>query len=179
MNLANKLTVVRVVLIPLFLLALYLIDGDIGLYIGVVVFVVASLTDLLDGHIARSRNLITDFGKFMDPLADKLLVSAALIYMTEAGMIPAYITIIIISREFVVSGLRLVAASKGLVLAASFWGKLKTATTMIMIIVVLLPLPFGFMPFVDWILIIASTFFTVLSGWDYVAKNVSVFEGSM
>lgn len=179
MNLANKLTVVRVVLIPLFLLALYLIDGDMGLYIGVVVFVVASLTDLLDGHIARSRNLITDFGKFMDPLADKLLVSAALIYMTEAGMIPAYITIIIISREFVVSGLRLVAASKGLVLAASFWGKLKTATTMIMIIIVLLPLPFGFMPVIDWILIIASTFFTVLSGWDYVAKNVSVFEGSM
>lgn len=179
MNLANKLTVVRVLMIPIFLLVLYVVEGNIGLYIGVSIFVIASLTDFLDGYIARSRNLVTDFGKFMDPLADKLLVAAALVYMTEAGMIPAYITIIIISREFIVSGLRLVAASKGIVLAASIWGKIKTATTMIMIIVVLLPLPFAFMPYVDWALIIASTLFTIMSGWDYVSKNLSVFSGSM
>lgn len=179
MNLANKLTLIRIAMIPIFLVALYFIEGDLGLYIGVGIFIVASLTDFLDGYIARSRNLITDFGKFMDPLADKLLVSAALIYMTEAGILPAYITIIIISREFIVSGLRLVAASKGTVLAASIWGKIKTVTTMVMIIVVLLPLPFGFMPIVNWVLIIASTLFTVMSGWDYVVKNIKVFEGSM
>lgn len=138
------------------------------------------MTDFLDGYIARSRNLVTDFGKFMDPLADKLLVAAAMIYMTEVGMIPAYITIIIISREFVVSGLRLVAASKGIVLAASIWGgKIKTATTMVMIIVVLLPIPLAFKAYLDWVLIIAATFFTIMSGWDYVVKNVKVFEGSM
>lgn len=179
MNLANKLTVLRVALIPIFLIVLYVFEGDLGLYLGVAVFVLASVTDFFDGYIARSRNLVTDFGKFMDPLADKLLVSAALIYMSEIGMIPAYITIIIISREFVVSGLRLVAATKGIVLAASIWGKIKTFTTMIMIMVVLLPLDFSFMVYVDWALIIASTVFTVMSGWDYVAKNLNVFEGSM
>lgn len=179
MNLANKLTLIRVCLIPVFLIVLYTMDAPLNRYVGVAIFIVASLTDLLDGYIARSRNLITDFGKFMDPLADKLLVAAALVYMVEYGYISAWITIIIISREFIVSGIRLVAASKGTVLAASGWGKVKTATTMIMIIVVLLAMPFDFMSTVELVLIGASTLFTVISGADYVVKNLSIFEGSM
>lgn len=179
MNLANKLTIGRVALIPFFLIVLYVVEKPLNLYIGVVIFIVAALTDLLDGHIARSRNLITDFGKFMDPLADKLLVASALIYMVETGMIWAWIVIVIISREFIVSGIRLVAASKGTVLAASIWGKIKTATTMVMIVVVLLPLEWSFVVYLDWILIIASTFFTILSGYDYVYKNRAIFKGSM
>jgi len=179
MNLANRLTILRILLIPVFLVLLYVSEDPIIRYVAVFVFIIASLTDLLDGHIARSRNLITDFGKFMDPLADKLLVTAALIYMVEVGQIAAWIIIIIISREFVISGLRLVAAAKGIVLAASWWGKLKTATTMVMIIVVLLELPFAFMDPVEWVLIAASTLFTIISGTDYVLKNLDVFKGSM
>lgn len=179
MNLANKLTLIRVGLIPFFLLALYLMAEPINIYIGVTIFIVASVTDFVDGHIARSRNLITDFGKFMDPLADKLLVSAALIYMTEVGMIPAWITILIISREFVVSGIRLVAASNGTVLAASMWGKIKTAVTMVMIVFVMLDLAIPYYQTLGWVLIAAATFFTLLSGYDYVAKNWKMFEGKM
>ncbi len=138
MNLANKLTLLRVALIPFMLLALYILPEPINIYVGAAIFFIASVTDFVDGYIARSRNLITDFGKFMDPLADKLLVAAALVYMTEVGMIPSWVTIIIISREFIVSGIRLVAASNGTVLAASMWGKIKTAVTMVMIPYVLL-----------------------------------------
>ena len=179
MNLANKLTLLRVALIPVFLLVLYLMPGPANVYVGVLIFIIASVTDFVDGKIARSRNLITDFGKFMGPLADKLLVSAALIYMTEVGMIPAWITIIIISREFVVSGIRLVAASNGTVLAASIWGKIKTAVTMVMIVYVLLDLPVPYYGVLGWLLIGAATFFTLLSDYDYVAKNWKMFEGKM
>ena len=179
MNLANKLTMIRVALIPFFLLVLYVVEPPYNIYVGVAIFVIASVTDFVDGYIARSRNLITDFGKFMDPLADKLLVSAALIYMTEVGMIPAWITIIIISREFVVSGIRLVAATNGTVLAASIWGKIKTAVTMVMIVYVMLDLPIPYYQVLGWILIAAATFFTLLSGYDYVAKNWKMFEGKM
>lgn len=179
MNLANKLTLIRVALIPFFLIVLYTMDEPFNITIGVAIFVVASVTDFVDGYIARSRNLVTDFGKFMDPLADKLLVSAALIYMTEVNLIPAWITIIIISREFLVSGIRLVAATNGTVLAASVWGKIKTAVTMVMIVFVLLDLPWPYYTEVGWFLIAASTFFTLLSGYDYVAKNWRIFEGKM
>ena len=179
MNLANKLTLLRVVLMPIFLVVLYLVDDPINKYIGVAIFVIASLTDLLDGYIARSRNLITDFGKFMDPLADKLLVVAALIYMLDKNLIAGWVLVVIVSREFIVSGIRLVAASKGKVLAASIWGKIKTAVTMVMITIVLLELPFTFMNTVDWILIMTATGFTILSGIDYIIKNYSIFKGSM
>lgn len=179
MNLANKLTLLRVALIPFLLLVLYLVAEPWNIYVGVAIFIIASLTDFVDGHIARSRNLITDFGKFMDPLADKLLVAAALVYMTEVGMIPAWITIIIISREFVVSGIRLVAATSGTVLAASIWGKIKTAVTMVMIIYVMLALPIPYYDVLGNILIAAATFFTLLSGYDYVYKNWKMFDGKM
>lgn len=179
MNLANKLTLLRVALIPFFLVALYMLDTPTNLYVGVLIFLVASLTDFVDGYIARSRNLVTDFGKFMDPLADKLLVAAALVYMTEVGLIPGWVTVIILSREFVVSGIRLVAATNGLVLAASIWGKIKTFITMVMIMVVMLELPMPFYGVLEQVLIGAATFFTVLSGYDYVYKNRKMFKGKM
>lgn len=179
MNLANKLTMIRVALIPFMLLALYLLPAPWNMYVGVGLFVVASLTDFVDGHIARSRNLITDFGKFMDPLADKLLVAAAMIYMTEVGLVAAWVTIIIMSREFVVSGIRLVAASNGTVLAASIWGKIKTAVTMVMIIWVMLDFPGALWHTMGLVLIGVATFFTLLSGFDYVYKNWRMFEGKM
>ena len=140
MNLPNKLTIFRVILIPVFIIALMsgIIPEPVNRYVGVVIFCVASFTDYLDGHIARKYNLVTNFGKFMDPLADKLLVSSALICMIELGFLPAWIVIIIISREFIITGFRLIAAEGGLVIAASWWGKIKTVTQMLMIILVLL-----------------------------------------
>lgn len=179
MNLANKLTVLRVLMIPLFLVVLYVLEDPLNRYIGVAIFILASLTDLLDGQIARKYNLITDFGKFMDPLADKLLVAAAMIYMVEASMLSAWVVIIIISREFIVSGIRLVAATNGTVIAAGWWGKIKTSVTMIMIIVVLLGLPIPFMGLVEELLIIAATVFTLISGGEYLIKNIKVFDGAL
>lgn len=176
MNLANKLTLLRVILIPFFLLALYLLPEGVANWVGVAIFIVASVTDWLDGYIARSRNLVTNFGKFMDPLADKLLVASALIYFVESGTMPAWIVIIIISREFLISGFRLVASDNGKVIAASWWGKIKTATTMVAIIVLLFELPFAFMPLINWILIGATVVFTVVSAVDYIVKNISVFH---
>ena len=123
MNLPNKLTIFRVILIPVFIIALMsgIIPEPVNRYVGVVIFCVASFTDYLDGHIARKYNLVTNFGKFMDPLADKLLVSSALICMIELGFLPAWIVIIIISREFIITGFRLIAAEGGLVIASSWW----------------------------------------------------------
>lgn len=138
MNLPNKLTVLRAILIPVFLFFMYADFIPFHFTIALVVFAVASLTDALDGHIARKYNLVTDFGKFLDPLADKALVIAALAVFVEFGMMGAVPFVIIIIREFMVSGLRLVTADKGVVVAAGFWGKLKTAFTMITIIFILL-----------------------------------------
>jgi CDP-diacylglycerol--glycerol-3-phosphate 3-phosphatidyltransferase len=176
MNIANKLTILRVILIPFFLLALYLLPENTGNYIGVGLFVFASLTDWLDGYIARSRNLVTTFGKFMDPLADKLLVSAALIYLVDIGTIPAWIVIIIISREFIISGFRLVAADNGTVIAASYFGKIKTAVTMVMIIYVLLGFTGEIMVMIGCLLIYASMILTVISAIEYIVKNNGVFR---
>lgn len=176
MNIANKLTMLRVILIPFFLLVLYLFPENYANYVAVAIFIIASATDWLDGYLARSRNLVTNFGKFMDPLADKLLVSAALVYMVEQAMIPAWIVIVIISREFVISGVRLVAATSGKVIAASWWGKIKTFTTMIMIIVVLFKFEITGIDFIEWILIYASLIFTVISAAEYIVKNVNVFR---
>ena len=174
MNLPNKLTMFRVVLIPVFIVVLMsgLIAEPASRYIAVVIFCVASFTDYLDGHIARKYNLVTNFGKFMDPLADKLLVSAAMICMIELGMLPAGVVIIIISREFIITGFRLIAAEGGLVIAASWWGKIKTVTQMAMIILMLL----GVNKVIGTILVVLATIFTVVSGVDYIVKNISVLK---
>lgn len=174
MNLPNKLTMFRVVLIPVFIVILMsgLIAEPASRYIAVVIFCVASFTDYLDGHIARKYNLVTNFGKFMDPLADKLLVSAAMICMIELGMLPAWVVIIIISREFIITGFRLIAAEGGLVIAASWWGKIKTVTQMAMIILMLL----GVNKVIGTILVVLATIFTVVSGVDYIVKNISVLK---
>ena len=176
MNIANQLTILRVFLIPIFLFVLYVFDSPTGRLIATLIFVIASLTDWLDGYIARSRNLVTDFGKFMDPLADKLLVAAALIYFVEVGQLSAIIVIVIISREFIISGFRLVAVMNQKVIAASIYGKIKTAVTMVMIIVLLLNINQPVVDFVEVILIFLATLFTVISAIEYIAKNISVFH---
>ena len=176
MNLPNKLTIARVIMIPLFLICLYLNIGC-GKYIAVGIFILASLTDLLDGKIARKYNLVTNFGKFMDPLADKLLVCSALIALVDLNRIAAWI--VIIAREFIISGFRLVASDNGVVIAASYWGKFKTAFQMITIIMLVLNLNVPFMNIINTVLIYISLGLTVISLIDYIAKNYKVFlEGS-
>ncbi|MCR5517639.1 MAG: CDP-diacylglycerol--glycerol-3-phosphate 3-phosphatidyltransferase [Lachnospiraceae bacterium] len=172
MNLPNKLTILRVLLIPVFLLCL-LNEYNI---LALIIFVIASLTDMLDGKIARKYNLVTNFGKFMDPLADKLLVSSALISFVGLGRMPIWIVVVIISREFIISGFRLVAADKGVVIAASMWGKVKTVTQMVMIIVLLCELQVGFAEVLEGILIYASLILTVVSLVDYIVKNIDVMK---
>ena len=138
MNLANKLTLIRIILVPIFLVFIAYQDLPYGSVIATLIFIIASVTDHLDGYIARSRNQVTNFGKFMDPLADKLLVTAALISLVELQLVPAWAAIVIIAREFAVSGLRTIAASEGLVIAASWWGKIKTVIQIIAIVLLLL-----------------------------------------
>ena len=174
MNLPNKLTLFRVILIPVFIIALMsgILPEPVNRYVGVIIFCVASFTDYLDGHIARKYNLVTNFGKFMDPLADKLLVSSALICMIQLGFLPAWIVIIIISREFIITGFRLIAAESGLVIAASWWGKIKTVTQMFMIIFVLL----GAGGIIGTVLIALATVITVISGVYYIVKNIGILK---
>lgn len=166
MNLPNKLTTLRIVMIPLFLLALYQ-DWWLG---ALLLFALASLTDALDGHIARSQGLVTDFGKFMDPLADKCLVFAAMLWFVEVGQMPAWALLIVAVREFGVSGLRMVAADKGRVIAAGWSGKVKTAATMVCIILMLLPLP----EIVNQIGTAVIVLTTIYSGVEYFMKNADV-----
>ena len=173
MNLPNKLTILRVLMIPFFVVfMLWDITGAADKWIAALIFIVASLTDMLDGKIARKYNLVTNFGKFMDPLADKLLVGAAMICLVEMGKLPAWIVIIIISREFIITGFRLIAAEGGLVIAASWWGKIKTVTQMLMIILVML----GINDIIGTILIILATVFTVVSVVDYIMKNIGILK---
>ena len=138
MNLANKLTLLRILLVPIFLIFIVVKEIPYGTFIATFIFIIASITDKLDGYIARSRNQITNFGKFMDPLADKLLVTTALITLVEYSIVPSWAAIIIIAREFAVSGLRTLAASEGKVIAASWWGKIKTVIQIIAIILLLI-----------------------------------------
>lgn len=179
MNLPNKLTVLRVVLIVPFVACMLMPGlGDAGVYASVAFFVVASLTDLLDGKIARKYNLVTNFGKFMDPLADKLLVAAALICLTANGRLAAWISIIIISREFIISGFRLVASDNGVVIAASYWGKFKTTFQMIAIVLMILHIPA--LELLTQICIWIALILTIVSLVDYLVKNHKVLtEGSM
>lgn len=176
MNLPNKLTILRVIMIPFFVVCL-LLDRGMGTQIAaLVLFAAASFTDYLDGHIARKHNLVTNFGKFMDPLADKLLVCSALICLIELGRLPAWVVIIIIAREFIISGFRLIASDNGIVIAASYWGKSKTVTQMAMIMLLIIH-PQGTVFFwLEQILIYAALILTVVSLLDYILKNKQVLS---
>ncbi len=171
MNLPNLLTIGRIILVPIFMIAL-LIDTTVGHYLAALVFVVASFTDFLDGYLARKNNQITNFGKIMDPLADKLLVSAALICLVELGDAPAWIVVLILGREFAVTGLRTLAANDGIVVAASMLGKYKTVTQMIAL--VLLILKAQVVAFCGYnlgiIFLYVALFLTLYSGYDYFVK---------
>lgn len=177
MNLPNKLTMLRVILIPAFLLVLFLVPAPLNRYIAVAIFIVASITDFLDGHLARKWNLVSNFGKFMDPLADKLLVMAALVSMVQLGDLASWVVIIILAREFAITGFRTLAMEAKIVMAASWWGKVKTTVQMIMIIVVLLNLPFPGISIIEELLVGLAVFFTILSGVDYIVKNKQVLKG--
>lgn len=178
MNLPNKLTILRVILVPVFVI-LMLAPLSWGRWAALAVFIIASLTDTADGYIARKYNLVTDFGKFMDPLADKLLVCAAMICLITTGQLPAWIVIVIISREFIISGFRLIAAEKGIVIAASWWGKIKTVVQMVMICALLINAGAAWFKVLEQILIYAALVLTVVSLIDYIIKNKSVLEGEM
>lgn len=178
MNLPNKLTVFRVLLIPVFLAFMMVKELPNHYLWAALVFAAASFTDYLDGHIARKYHLVTDFGKFMDPLADKLLVCSALICLIELRQLPAWMVIIIISREFIISGFRLVASDNGIVIAASYWGKFKTTFQMIAVILLIVNLPA--LTFITNLCVWAALVLTVVSLVDYLFKNHKVLtEGSM
>ena len=191
MNLANKLTMLRIFLVPVFLIFLVATEIPYGSVIATAIFIIASLTDQLDGYIARSRNQITNFGKFMDPLADKLLVTTALICLVDLQLVPSWAAVIIIAREFAVSGLRTLAASEGKVIAASWWGKIKTVTQIIAIVSLLLkvnltqiieaninvhPVLNSFFKIEPAIMLIIAVVMTIISGIDYFAKNKEVIS---
>lgn len=185
MNLPNKLSLFRVVLVPVLVVVYYLgsrnLDTNILLadYFLAPIFIIASLTDFLDGYIARKKNLVTVFGKFIDPLADKLIVMAALVVLNEAMIIPIWVTILILSREFIVTGIRLVAVGDGKVIAASKLGKYKTATTMIGIILLLLMPYSGVFYYPGILFIYVGTLLTAVSGYDYFYKNKEIITSSM
>lgn len=187
MNLPNKLTVLRVIMIPFFVLFMLTdLAGGASKYIALALFCLASLTDFFDGHLARKYNLVTNFGKFMDPLADKLLVCSAMICLIPAGKLETWIVLVIIAREFIISGFRLVASDNGIVIAASYWGKFKTVSHMAMIILLILSMcgtaiftgtVFGIVTaIVKWI----AVALTIISLIDYVWKNKQVLtQGGM
>jgi len=188
MNLANKLTLIRIFLVPVFLVFIAVKDIPYGSFIATFIFILASLTDKLDGYIARSRNQITNFGKFMDPLADKLLVTAALISLVELHVVPSWAAVVIIAREFAVSGLRSIAAAQGRVIAASWWGKIKTVIQIVAIILLLLKVNIHdarllkifvidnhylkeFFVIVPTLMLMLAVLVTLISGYDYFKKN--------
>ena len=188
MNLANKLTLIRIFLVPVFLVFIAVKGIPYGSFIATFIFILASLTDKLDGYIARSRNQITNFGKFMDPLADKLLVTAALISLVELHIVPSWAAVVIIAREFAVSGLRSIAAAQGRVIAASWWGKIKTVIQIIAIILLLLKINIHdarllkiftidnyylkrFFAIAPTIALMLAVLVTLISGYDYFKKN--------
>ena len=177
MNLPNKLTLLRIVLIPVFMGVLYwgaATESTIATWIALAVFIIASFTDLLDGKIARKYNLVTDFGKFADPLADKMLTTAALLWFVENGQMPAWALLIVLVREFAVSGLRMVASDKGRVIAAGWSGKVKTASTMVCIVLMFLPIPAILNTICVWV--IALT--TLYSGVEYFVQNKDIIASA-
>lgn len=191
MNIPNKITISRIFLIPLFLIVMlvpfdwgnmYLLGADLPVthFVGALIFIIASSTDWVDGHYARKYNLVTNMGKFLDPLADKLLVSAALIVLVELGFAPSWIVIVIISREFAVTGLRLLLAGEGEVVAANMLGKIKTWAQIVAISALLLHnIIFEMISFrFDIVALYVALIFTIWSGWDYFSKNSHVLKNS-
>ena len=182
MNLPNKLTILRVVIIPFFVFFLLvpdtMIPQSISKWIALVLFVLASLTDMADGKIARKYDMVTNFGKFMDPLADKMLVSSAFICLVviRQDVLPAWIVIVIICREFVISGFRLIASDKGVVIAASYWGKFKTNFQMFAIILMIANFGTTIAHYLEIILIYIALILTIISMIDYVAKNIDILK---
>lgn len=172
MNLPNKLTMLRVIMIPFFVVFLLVDITPYDKWIALGIFIIASLTDLADGKIARKYNLITNFGKFMDPLADKLLVCSAMIALIELGRIPAWIVIVIIAREFIISGFRLVASDNGVVIAASYWGKFKTVSQMAMVILMIADIPQ--IQIITTVVMYIALVLTIVSLVDYLVKNWGV-----
>lgn len=176
MNLPNKLTMFRVILIPFFIVFLMIPITAYDKWISLAIFIIASLTDLLDGKIARKYNLVTNFGKFMDPLADKLLVCSALICLIELHKIPAWMVIIIIAREFIISGFRLVASDNGRVIAASYWGKFKTTFQMVAVCLLIADIPA--INLLTQIILWIAVILTIVSLIDYLVKNKDVMKES-
>lgn len=180
MNLPNKLTMFRCILIPFFvffmLFPFFPGTANYPDYIALIIFIVASLTDLLDGKIARKYNLVTNFGKFMDPLADKLLVCSAMICLVSLGRLSAWIVIVIIAREFIISGFRLIAADNNIVIAASMWGKFKTTFQMAMIILLILNWNMLWFQILSGAVVYVALILTVVSLIDYLAKNKAVLK---
>lgn len=183
MNIANKLTVLRVVLVFVFMGVMWnpWLSLEGALWIGLMIFAVASYTDYLDGHLARKHNLVTNLGKFMDPLADKMLVTAAMIAIVDLGplpmgTLPAWIVVLILLREFAISGIRLIAATNNTVIAANSLGKLKTVTQMAMIILYLIPLEIGFLQIVTVVVTYLALILTIVSGIQYVWQNKDVLQ---
>ena len=175
MNLANKLTMLRVFLIPFFIFFLMTgICGEGGKWIALAIFIIASLTDLLDGQIARRKNMITNFGKFMDPLADKLLVCSAMICFVELHRMPGWVAIVIIAREFIISGFRLIAAEQGRVIAAGWWGKFKTAFQMFFVILMIVDIEA--LAVVTAVLMYTALALTIISMVDYLVRNRDVMK---
>ena len=174
MNLPNKLTLFRVILIPFFVLFMLVDITAYDKWIALAIFIVASLTDLLDGKIARKYNLVTNFGKFMDPLADKLLVCSSLICLVALTKIPAWIVIIIIAREFIISGFRLIASDNGVVIAASYWGKFKTTFQMVMICLMLADIEA--ISLITTVVMWIALILTIVSLVDYLIKNKDVMK---
>ncbi len=177
MNLPNKLTLFRVILIPFFV-AILLTDcfGDNSKWAALAIFIIASLTDLMDGKIARKYNLVTNFGKFMDPLADKCLVCSAMICLVEKGRLASWIVIIIIVREFIISGFRLIASDRGIVIAASYWGKFKTTFQMVMVILLIADLQIPAVQVLTVAVTWAALILTIISLADYIWKNRNVLK---
>ena len=176
MNTPNKLTIARMIIVPF--LVIFLLTGwggEANRYISLTLFVVASVTDWFDGYLARKNNLVTNFGKFMDPLADKLLVCSAMICMIDLKRLPAWFVIIIIAREFIISGFRLIAAENGIVIAANYWGKFKTASQMIMIILLILHFD-GIFVILEQIFIWLSLALTIISLTTYIWQNRTVLS---
>ncbi len=176
MNLPNKITIFRVCMIPVFLVFMLIPEIPYNNLFATAVFAIACASDALDGHIARKYNLVTNFGKFMDPLADKLLVCSALICFVELSYMPAWIVIVIIAREFIISGFRLIASDNGVVIAASYWGKFKTIAQMITCILLIAQIPFAYDYVVEQIFIWLSLILTVVSLCEYIWKNRNVLK---
>lgn len=178
-SLPNRLTILRVIMVPLyvfFYLTTVIVPDPYNQYVALVIFALACLTDYLDGNLARKWHFVSNFGKFMDPLADKLLVCSALICFVQNGVLPAWIVVILIGREFIISGFRLVAASDGIVIAAGIWGKCKTVVQMFMVMFLLVPLEAAWFSVIQQILIYASVALTVISVVDYIKNNIQVLK---